>query len=79
MGRPHGKFREPPVERTPPFLLVPDGETLVLVSPFPKRRAGPTLEQRAIVQAKAKRLRHGPFRDCSNDNSGATNSPGRSP
>jgi hypothetical protein len=51
----------------------------VLVSPFPKRRAGPTLEQRAIVQAKAKRLRHGPFRDCSNDNSGATNSPGRSP
>jgi hypothetical protein len=58
MARPHGKFRPPPIERMPPFLLLPDGETLVLVSPFPKRRAGPTPEQRAIVQEMAKRLRN---------------------
>ena len=51
MARPHsGRYRGPASERTPPFLLVPDGAgAWVLVSPFSKRRTGLTPEQRAIV------------------------------
>ena len=58
MARTHsGRYRGPAPERTPPFLLVPDGGDLVLVSPFPKKRTGLTPEQRNIVQDVAKGLR----------------------
>ena len=58
MARPHsGRYRGPAPERTPPFLLVPGGVDLVLVTPFPKKRIGLTPEQRAIVQDVAGGLR----------------------
>ena len=58
IARPHsGRYRGPAPERTPPFLLVPDGGGLVLVTPFPKKRIGLTPEQRAIVQDVGSRLR----------------------
>jgi len=40
---------------------------LVLVSPFPKRRAGPTTKQRAMVAARLKTMKQGGNRKSDQD------------
>jgi hypothetical protein len=45
-----------PVGRSPPFLLVPDPDRLVLITPNRKRRAGPISEEEQLVRALIERL-----------------------
>jgi hypothetical protein len=59
MPRARGKYRAwaaQPAERMPPFLLVSEASSLVLIAPFAKRPRGPTPEETALVRTVARRL-----------------------
>ena len=60
MSAPRGKYTQwapPPAARIPPFLLARDGDELVLIAPFARRRRGPTQAEAAIVTTVAGHLR----------------------
>jgi hypothetical protein len=54
----------PPADRTPPFLLCRDGDDLVLIAPFAKRRHGPTQDEVTLVRSVATHLAHLPAGPC---------------
>jgi hypothetical protein len=59
MPRARGKYRAwaaQPVERTPPFLLMREASSLVLIAPFAKRPRGPTPAELELVGMVARRL-----------------------